>query len=227
MTDAALFDYRTSTKAEEREPEPFDWYIEPAWCHELLYQVESFEGEIVDPACGLGTGLKVAADRGHAVLGIDIVDRREHAVFPFPLRLGDFAERPPINGGENFIGNPPFSYRPGIAEIYIRRCLALARAKVAMLLPVKFLSSQGRYDLFTQTPLTDVRILSSRPSMPPGSLFVQGLVEAKGGIVDYMWLVWDVRKRPSCPRTSWLLLPEHTPAPKLFPEFPSSAGVAR
>lgn len=218
---AALFDFRTDrarTDAEEYAREPYDWYIEPAWCHELLHQVEAFDGEIVDPACGRGTGLKVAADRGHAVLGIDIVDRREHAAFAFPLRLGDFAERPPINGADNFIGNPPFSYKAGIAEIYIRRCLSLARAKVAMLLPVKFLSSQSRYDLFTQTPLTDIRILSSRPSMPPGSLYVRGLIEAEGGSVDYMWLVWDVRERPNYPRTSWLLLPEHASPPKLFPE---------
>lgn len=216
-----LFDFRTDrarAEGEEYEREPYDWYIEPAWCHELLHQVEAFEGEIVDPACGRGTGLKVAADRGYGVLGVDIVDRREHAAFAFPLRLGDFAERPPINGADNFIGNPPFSYRAGIAEIYIRRCLSMARAKVAMLLPVKFLSSQGRYDLFTQTPLTDIRILSSRPSMPPGSLYVRGLIEAEGGSVDYMWLVWDVRTRPAYPRTSWLLLPEHAAPPKLFPE---------
>lgn len=203
----------------EYEREPFDWYIEPAWCHELLHQVEDFQGEVVDPACGVGTGLKVAADRGHRVLGIDIVDRREHAAFGFPLLLGDFAERPPIDEADNFIGNPPYSYRPDIAEIYIRRCLLRARGKVALLLPVKFLASQGRYDLFTQTPLTDVRILSSRPSMPPGSLYVQGLIEAKGGAIDYMWLVWDVGARPGNPRTSWLLLPEHATPPKLFPDF--------
>lgn len=211
--------YRQSapSDAAEREREPFDWYIEPAWCHELLHQVESFEGEVCDPACGRGTGLKVARDLGHRVLGIDIVDRRAHATFEFPLLTANFAERPPIGGTDNFICNPPYSYEEGIAEIYIRRCLALARRKVAMLLPVKFLSSQGRYDLFTQTPVAQVRILSSRPSMPPGSLYVQGLIEAKGGSVDYMWLVWD-RAHPVGvpPATTWLLLPEHASPPQLF-----------
>lgn len=220
MTDATMLNYRIAaagkTASEEREREPFDWYIEPAWCHELLHRVERFEGEVIDPACGRGTGLKVAADRGHRVLGIDLVDRRAHACFAFPLLTADFAERPPIGGTDNFIGNPPYSYREGIAEIYIRRCLRLARAKVAMLLPVKFLSSQGRYDLFTQTPLMRVYVLSSRPSMPPGSLYVQGLIEAKGGSVDYMWLVWDVREKPGNARVSWLLLPEHASPPQLF-----------
>lgn len=216
MSDSLNYRQSPPSAEQEREREPFDWYIEPAWCHELLHQVEAFEGTICDPAAGRGTGLKVARDLGHEVLGIDVVDRREHATFQFPLLVADFAERPPIGEADNFIGNPPYSYKEGIAEIYIRRCLCLARAKVAMLLPVKFLSSQGRYDLFTQTPLTQVHVLSSRPSMPPGSLYVQGLIEAKGGSVDYMWLVWDVREKPGNARCSWLLLPEHASPPQLF-----------
>lgn len=206
--------------SEEREREPFDWYIEPAWCHTLLHQVEAFEGSVCDPACGRGTGLQVARDLGHPVFGIDVVDRREHAAAPFALVLGDYAEGFHAARSEvvdNVICNPPYSYKPGIAEIYIRRALTMARRKVAMLVPVKFLSSQGRYDLFTQTPLADVRVLSSRPSMPPGSLYVQGLIEAEGGSVDYMWLVWDRHKAPGPPRTSWLLLPEHASPPQLFP----------
>lgn len=199
----------------EYEREPFDWYIEPAWCHTLLHGVEAFEGGVCDPACGRGTGLQVARDLGHPVVGIDLVDRRAHAASPFDLLLGDFAAGDVSHGVDNVISNPPYSYRPDIAEIYIRRALQMARRKVAMLVPVKYLSSQGRYDLFTQTPLSQVRILSSRPSMPPGSLYVKGLIEAEGGSVDYMWLVWDHAKKPGHPPTTWLILPEHAPAPQL------------
>jgi hypothetical protein len=37
------------------ERDAADFYIEPAWCAERLFAVEKFEGSVIDPACGLGT----------------------------------------------------------------------------------------------------------------------------------------------------------------------------
>lgn len=172
--------------------EPYDWYVEPGWAVDLLLCAEHFTGEILDPACGIGTIPARAIAHGRRAAGSDIVDRPREAKFGFLVRdfLADGVER--HWRVDNIICNPPFSYQKGIAEAFIRRALQVAQHKVAMLLPSKFLSSQGRFALFTETPLKRVHYLMSRPSMPPGSLFTEGKIEADGGKVDYCWLVWEI-----------------------------------
>ena len=47
------------------ERDPYDWYCEPAWVSERLFELEKFEGEVCDPACGIGTILKSAQAAGY------------------------------------------------------------------------------------------------------------------------------------------------------------------
>jgi hypothetical protein len=172
-------------------PEPFDWFIEEEWAVDLLLECETFKGEIVDPACGQGTIPACAMRNGYRVSGSDLVDRPRIAEFPF--RKLDFLGEE-WNGHrvvDNVFFNPPFSYEKNIAERMIRRALRVSRRKVAAFLPNKFNSSQGRYALFTGTPLARIYWFCSRPSMPPGSLLTAGKITAGGGKVDYCVMVWD------------------------------------
>ncbi|MCF8534397.1 MAG: hypothetical protein K9G48_15425 [Reyranella sp.] len=188
--------------------EPFDWYVEDGWCTDLLLQKEHFIGEIVDPACGMGTIPARAIAAGYDTSASDLVDRPRIADIPFKTLdfLGE--EWATEDTVDNIACNPPFSYQKGIAAAFIRRALHVARRKVAVLLPNKFLSSQDRYLLFTQTPLRKVYYLMSRPSMPPGSLLVSGKVKRGGGKVDYCWLVFDHAHRGPA-TTDFLILPAH------------------
>ncbi|WP_242181564.1 trimethylguanosine synthase [Sphingomonas sp. CARO-RG-8B-R24-01] len=53
-----------------------DWYVEPRFCVEQLADAVSFEGHTIwDPCCGGGNITNTFADRGHAVIATDIVDR--------------------------------------------------------------------------------------------------------------------------------------------------------
>jgi hypothetical protein len=74
-------------------------------------------------------------------------------------------------------------------------------------MPSKWLASQARYQLFTDHPPQAVLHLCQRPSMPPGDLIAaMGKRAFSGGMTDYCWIVWDV-KRPTAPgqtRTIWL-----------------------
>jgi hypothetical protein len=36
------------------ERDPHDFYVEPAWCSERLFEAERFEGDVLDPACRIG-----------------------------------------------------------------------------------------------------------------------------------------------------------------------------
>lgn len=198
---------RTGGEKSKYPPEPFDWYVEEGWAVDLLLQAERFEGEIVDPCCGMGMIPSIALRHGLIASGSDIVDRPRLAEFPF-RRLDFFgAEWDPPTEVDNIAFNPPYSYEIGIAERCIRRALGVARRKVAALLPNKFNSSIGRYPLFTETPLKTIHWLCSRPSMPPGSVLVRGAVEFGGGIPDYAWFVWDhAHMGPST--NSYLILPQ-------------------
>ena len=157
-----------------------DWYIEPEWCVELLLKAEVFNGSIYDPACGIGTIPKVAKTFNYVSYGSDLIDRGYEN-----SKTQDFLTS--FEFHDNIICNPPYN----LATKFIRKALEVTRNKVAMIVQQQFPYSQGRYDLFTQTPLSKIYFLSNRPSMPPGELLTKGLIEAKGGSVDYLWMVWD------------------------------------
>lgn len=184
-TNKALLRHRTGDY--ERQAE--DWYVEPAWCWEVLFDVVRFPGGLIlDPACGGGTGLERARARGYHAVGSDIVDRGCGACVAdflspdYPLRDCAVATNPP--------------YR--LAEQFARRALEIEAPMVALLVPLPFLASQRRRPLFTTSPVSRVVVLSKRPSMPPGGLDLP----PTGGKEDYCWVVWD-RAHTEPPVISW------------------------
>lgn len=177
-----------------------DFYTEPAWTVDLLLDEEEFQGSVWDPACGSGTIPKAFARhmnfQGNNLFASDIVDRGYGWQANFLATIGTHH----ILAADNIVTNPPYR----LAEEFVRRALELARQKVAVLVQSKFLFSQKRYRLFTEHPPTRIYFLSTRPSMPPGDLLAAGEIEAKGGKVDYLWIVID--KSYQGPTTAhWLL----------------------
>lgn len=146
--------------------------------------------------------LRAAAEK---VLASSALDLHE-ALADLQAALGERWAAPKASV-TNIVCNPPYSYEPKIAERFIRRALEVTRRKLAMLLPTKFNSSNGRHALFTGTPLARIHTLCSRPSMPPGSLLTAGKIKAKGGKVDYAWFVWE-RGHTGPPTNHYLILPE-------------------
>ena len=69
---------------------------------------------------------------------------------------------------ENIATNPPFRHAVKIIEHGLAHVADGGR--VATLVPVNFLASQGRYSLFSRPETDAVLVLSRRPSMPPGEL---------------------------------------------------------
>lgn len=205
------------------ERHPWDWYVEQAWVtHRLLDMLPELERDVVylDPACGLCTIPQALVDRGFSAFGTDIATRTDSALFLAEHNfLGDQAQLLEAANGLSIFMNPPFSYQDGklvrgLAEAFVRRALAIATHKVAVLLPLKWLASAGRQRLFSEFP-PSVYILSERPSMPPGDKIAAiGARSAhKRGKVDYMWLVWDKRApRLQFAQTFWI-----PPRPKIVP----------
>jgi hypothetical protein len=205
---------------------PWDWYVEQEWVTHRLLDCAPIERNvtILDPCCGGGNIVRALRDRGHEAYGMDLFDRGS----PHFLGTHDFigAERTLLEAHPqlSIIFNPPFScqdgmLRRGLAERFIRRALQVATCQVAALLPLKWLSSSGRVDLFTSEATAPIGawILTERPSMPPGDQ-----IEALGdsafdrGKVDYMWLLWDKRRRPQQDQAGSIFVPTYWIQPRVM-----------
>jgi hypothetical protein len=207
------------SSARHAKRHPLDWYVDEFWCAEQLalalgdLALEQAEGlAIWDPCCGMGNTLLAAHDRGLVTYGSDLVENVAYANFghsgaPMIFQPGDFLETTAAPALCSMIFNPPYSYRKGILEAFVRHALTMTSRRVCILVPNKWLGSQGRYQLFTDHPPQAVLHLCQRPSMPPGDLInAMGKRAFRGGMIDYCWIVWDV-KRPTPrgqTRTIWL-----------------------
>jgi hypothetical protein len=194
---ARIDDYRRKTRlmhthsGEKREKhahlwarDPDDWYVEPSECSAALFAMETFCGEVWDPACGLGRIVDEAIRAGHRAVGTDIVCRSQHCGSTV-----DFLSTSPDGRFVNIVSNPPFK----IAEDFVRHALTMVMSggKVAMILPIVWLAgfSKKRYWLPT-SPLRRVYPISPRPSMPPGAVIEAG-IRPGNGEKDYAWFVWQ------------------------------------
>jgi hypothetical protein len=172
-----------------------DFYCEPAWCVEALFQHLILRDGVHDPCCGLGTIVDVAAGLGMGATGADIVDR---AGGRFPVQ--DFLSDETVY--ENIVINPP--YRP--AEAIIRHALAHVEpgGRVAVLVPIGFLASQRRYPLFARPDSELLVVLSRRPSLPPGELLLErGESVRRSGSTDYAWMAWRRGRKAGSARIRW------------------------
>lgn len=187
---------RSATHAREA----YDHYVEPAWAVEQLIAHVPFTGLVWDPACGIGTIPSAFAAAGFDTFASDIVDRG----FKGTGQLDFLHDGISAIFAPNIVCNPPYSYQDGIAEAFVRRALAIAGDRVAMLLPIRWLASIGRFALFTGFAPEVILIFSERPSMPPGSkIAALGPKAFKGGTIDYMWVVWRKGHQGPTP-TVWI-----------------------
>lgn len=172
---------------------PEDWYVEPEWVSERLFAVEPFQGNILDPACGIGRIVVSARKAGYPAIGSDITRREPDAfdVVDF-LKLSRSIE-------PNIVSNPPF----GIAERFVAHALRLAERKVAMLLPANWVQGDKRSRWLETTPLVRVYFIAPRPSMPPGPAIMAGQ-KPGNGTIDYAWFVWDLEGPKRAPEIRWL-----------------------
>lgn len=179
-------------RSERYEREPYDWYCENEKPVRQLMDALDFGDDLIwDPSCGRGNILDVAKGRGHPTFGSDIIDRHPRHKF----QRGNFLliSKPPSpkDRALSIINNPPYSYVPDIAESFIRKALDMPIRRAAFLLPIAFLSSQERWRFFREEfKPSHIAILSERPSMPPGST-VNEYTEFKGGMADYVWVIYS------------------------------------
>ncbi len=203
---------------------PWDWYVEQEWVTERLLDVAPIDRSVtmLDPCCGMGMMVRALRARGLQAYGSDLFDRGAPHFLGTHDFLGDQRAMIEQAASLSIFFNPPFSYQDGkmvrgLAEKMIRRALEVATHQVAALLPLKWQASEGRYALFSQpeTAPVGIWVLSERPSMPPGDQIDElGRRAWARGKVDYMWVLWDKRRRPHLDREGMPFVPTYWIPPR-------------
>jgi hypothetical protein len=162
----------------------YDWYVEPKECSRALFDLVKFDGEIWDPACGMGNIISSAKEYDHVTFSSDIVKRYSGCD-----EVIDFFQISTQRRADNIVCNPPF----GLSEPFIQKSLEITRVggKIACILPLVWMAGfSKKRNWLPVSPLRFVFPISPRPSMPPGAVILQG--EKPGnGTKDFAWFVWE------------------------------------
>ena len=112
-----------------------NFYATHPSCVSDILRVETFHHSILEPFCGIGSISEVLKGHGHEVESYDIVDRGYG-------KVGDFFEVDFEENRYDILTNPP--YTENLTDI-INRCISLCHSKVALLMPLRYLSGLERF----------------------------------------------------------------------------------
>ncbi len=157
-----------------------DFYRTPRHAIDALLNVETFHGNVWEPACGDGAISRVLLERGLTVTSSDLVDNGYGTIH-------DFLDRS-LHIDQKFncvVTNPPFKHAQAFAE----RALETCDGKVALLCRLLWLASQRRRAFFTSVPLARVWVFPARINFNRDN--EERYASGKGGMIDYGWYVFD------------------------------------
>lgn len=164
---------------EEREKD--DYYATEPKALELLLDLESFNTNVWECACGGGHLCEVLLKRNYNVKSTDLVDRN------YAGELIDFLSVP-----DNYfwhgdiITNPPYKY----AEKFVEKALTIIETgnKVAMFMGIQFLEGKKRREFLKLYPLKKVYVSSSRLNCAKNGDFEK---YNNNSARCYAWYIWE------------------------------------
>lgn len=164
-----------------------DFYPTPIEATEALLNVEKFDGEIWECACGDGAISRVLDAHGYQTKSTDLIDRgygeTPHDFLTSPYR------------SVNVITNPPFK----LAEQFVKLSLERTTGKVALLCKLQFLEGAKRKLMFETTPLKKVWVFSKRITMARNGEYEK----YSSSMICFAWYVWQ-HKYEGEPSIGWL-----------------------
>lgn len=175
----------------EGRPE-HDFYPTPAPMTKALLEVEKFDGQIWEPACGDGAMSRVLGEYGYEVVESDIEPRGVGMCFDF---LTPVPPESKLFWSGNIVTNPPFK----LLNKFILTALAYDPRKLALLTKIQALATQERSHILEDTHLARVHVFRARYTM-----WRNGIVSTNnGGTMEYCWLVWE-RGYTGKPTIDWI-----------------------
>ena len=156
-----------------------DYYAtHPSVTRDIL-GVETFCSPILEPCCGGGFMSEEIKKAGYEVDAFDLVDRG------YGTGGIDFLKHDWEVGKYDIITNPPYTAFVPMLEQAMRIC----RSKVAMLLPLRYLSSKERFEIFRKYPPKSVYVYIERICIAKNGDFAN--YEAGQNLEIYAWYVWE------------------------------------
>jgi hypothetical protein len=180
--------------ASNHDPElraDYDYYATDPHAIDDLFVVEDFDENIWECASGENHLAYRLEECNKIVLKTDIISRKSD-IFSLDF-LSD--EALVLSGEYDIITNPPYKYALDFCE----QAIKLMKNKTAMLLNLRFLEGQKRYNFFAKYPMKKVWIYSRRLQCARNGDFSL----AKGGVTAFAWFVWE-RNFHSEPKIGWI-----------------------
>lgn len=191
----------------DHERAEHDYYATEPKAIDFLLEVEKFNGTVWENCCGEGHLSKRMIELGLDVVSTDLIDRGygegNKDFFKCTETLGD-----------NIITNPPYAF----AQEWVEHSLKLLHNgnKLALFLPIQFLESDRRKQLFKTMSPVRIHVFSNRILCGINGDFYQhnkdgSLVYDKNGNPKrmssakcYAWFVWEVGNYNNKPTVDWI-----------------------
>jgi hypothetical protein len=161
---------------EDRQKE--DFYATDPKAAQLLLELETFNKNIWEPACGMGHLSEVFKQKGYNVKSTDLIDRG------YGTPDVDFLMQTDSFDGD-IITNPPYKFAMEFIEKSLM-CIPTGN-KVAMFLKMTFVEGKGRKSFFNKYPPKIIYVSSSRINCPKNGDFTDN----KSSAVCYAWYIWE------------------------------------
>lgn len=158
-----------------------DFYQTPYNLTRLLLQNETFQGSILEPACGQNAIVDILQEKYSDITAQDIEK-------DFLLETNHY---------DNIITNPPYR----IANDFILKAKELANRKIAMLMPLNYLHGNRRFNKIWKDstfPLARVLVF-----VRYCYLNAEKRETAPGGMLAYAWFIFDKEHKGET-TLSWL-----------------------
>ena len=162
--------------------EEHDYYATEPKATELLLELETFNDDILEPACGEGHMSEVLICNGYNTTSYDLIDRG------YGDGVMNFLSDDIQSWHGDIITNPPYKF----AKQFIEKSLDIIPKgnKVAMFLKIQFMESKGRKELFINNPPKVIYVSSSRLLCAKNADF-DGMISGGGSAVAYAWYIWE------------------------------------
>jgi hypothetical protein len=179
------------------ERPPSDHYPSPPEATRALLSVERFAGGIWECCAGRGDMAAELRMAGYTVAATTIEEGRHERAFPKHMVTGGVdVLKETRRRHDTAITNPPYK----LTEEIIRHLICLGCVNIAMLLNIKFLSSEGRSEFFEKYPPANIWVFRDRITMYP-----HGYEGPKGSTTEtFAWFVWRSPFHSRPPQIGWI-----------------------
>lgn len=198
-----LLDIYTGVNQSDSKRNKNDLYRTPPLATYILCKYGNPPKKIVEPCAGYGNIAAELIRNGHEVVCYDLNAYPETLVF---VQSGqNVLDLDKVTGYDGLITNPP--YHKDIPRKLAEKSIA-EYDYTALLLRLTFLEGIKRKSLFNNHSPTQIIIFSDRIRFDYEGIEAIEREEQIGGMICYMWIIWDKRRNSTETAMKWVSLNE-------------------